>query len=62
MAILREAAADRQGVWIGYANREGQVARMLLYPERVEGGRVHGTADGARRTLSIHRITGAAAE
>lgn len=62
VAILREAAADRQGVWIGYADREGQVARMLLYPERVEGGRVHGTADGARRTLSIHRITGAAAE
>ncbi len=62
VAILREAAADRQGVWIGYANAEGQVARLLLYPERVEGGRVHGTADGTRRTLSIHRITGAATE
>lgn len=62
VAILREAAAERQGVWIGYAGAEGQVTRLLLYPERVEGGRVHGTADGMRRTLSIHRVTGAAAE
>jgi hypothetical protein len=49
-------------VWIGYAGAEGQVTRLLLYPERVQGGRVHGTADGMRRTLSIHRVTGAAAE
>jgi hypothetical protein len=34
---------------------------MLFYPERVEGGRVHGTADGTARTLSIHRVTGASA-
>ena len=30
-------------------------------PTGVEGGRVHGTADGAQRTLSIHRVTGASA-
>jgi hypothetical protein len=59
LALLREAAADRQGVWIGYADATGAVQRMLFYPERVEGGRVHGTADGTLRTLSIHRVTGA---
>jgi hypothetical protein len=60
LAVLRDAAADRQAVWIGYADGEGQVRRLLFYPERVEGGRVHGTADGTTRTLSIHRVTGAA--
>ena len=43
--------------------RRGRAAskRLLFYPDRVEGGRVHGTADGAQRTLSIHRVTGASA-
>jgi hypothetical protein len=61
LAVLREAAADRQGVWIGYSDAAGGVQRMLFYPDRVEGGRVHGTADGTARTLSIHRVTGASA-
>ena len=57
--MLRDAAADRQSVWLGYSDADGRVLRILFYPERVEGGRVHGTADGAARTLSIHRVTGA---
>ena len=61
LAVLREAAADRQGVWIGYSDSDGRVQRLLFYPDRVEGGRVHGTAEGTARTLSIHRVTGAAA-
>ena len=61
LAVLREAAAERQGVWIGYSDAAGGVQRLLFYPDRVEGGRVHGTADGAARTLSIHRVTGASA-
>ncbi|MDF2091761.1 helicase-associated domain-containing protein [Knoellia sp. 3-2P3] len=61
LAVLREAAADRQGVWIGYSDAAGGVQRLLFYPDRVEGGRVHGTADGTARTLSIHRVTGASA-
>jgi hypothetical protein len=61
LAVLRDAAADRQGVWIGYSDAAGGVERLLFYPDRVEGGRVHGTADGAQRTLSIHRVTGASA-
>jgi hypothetical protein len=60
LAVLREAAADRQAVWLGYSDAEGAVRRMLFHPERVEGGRVHGSVDGTARTLSIHRVTGAA--
>jgi hypothetical protein len=60
LAVLRDAAADRQAVWLGYSDADGRVQRMLFYPDRVEGGRVHGSADGTARTLSIHRVTGAA--
>ncbi|HEX5428768.1 MAG TPA: helicase-associated domain-containing protein [Pedococcus sp.] len=60
LAVLREAAADRQAVWLGYSDAEGTVRRLLFQPERVEGGRVHGSVDGTARTLSIHRVTGAA--
>ncbi len=60
VALLREAAADRQGVWVGYSDGSGRVTRVLFYPDRVEGGRVHGTSDGAARTLSVHRVTGVA--
>jgi hypothetical protein len=59
LAVLRDAAADRQAVWIGYSDADGGTQRLLFYPDRVEGGRVHGTADGTGRTLSIHRVTGA---
>ena len=59
LAVLRDAAAERQAVWLGYSDADGRVLRILFHPERVEGGRVHGTADGAPRTLSIHRVTGA---
>ena len=60
LVILREAAADEVPVWIGYAGGSGQIERLLFHAETVEGGRVVGTAKGLRRTLSIHRITGAA--
>ncbi len=60
LAVLRDAAADRQAVWLGYSDADGHVQRLLFYPERVEGGRVHGLTDGSTRTLSIHRVTGAA--
>lgn len=60
LVILREAAAEQTPVWIGYAGGSGQIERILFHPEVAEGGRVIGTAKGIRRTLSIHRITGAA--
>lgn len=60
LALLREAAADQTPLWVGYAGASGQIERILFHPEVAEGGRVTGTANGIRRTLSIHRITGAA--
>jgi hypothetical protein len=63
IALLSEAAADRLGLWIGYADADGRATRILFYPKRIEGGRVYGFVDGSNieRPFSIHRITGAAA-
>jgi hypothetical protein len=62
LAFLREAAADRLGVWIGYADADGRTTRILFYPKRIEGGRAFGSVEGSNveRAFSIHRITGAA--
>ncbi|MEP6797482.1 MAG: helicase-associated domain-containing protein [Lapillicoccus sp.] len=62
ISALRDAAADRHGVWIGYADGTGRTATHLFYPTRVEGGRAFGTiADSSEeRTFSIHRVTGVA--
>jgi hypothetical protein len=62
VALLREAIAERHAVWLGYADGSGATRRMLFYPERLDGGRVTGQADGATRTLSVHRLTGVVAE
>lgn len=59
-ALLREAAADRSPVWVGVADAIGEVRRVLLLPDAVEGGRVRGRVDDEPRTYSLHRITGAA--
>ena len=56
--MLREAAADRSAVWVGVADAIGEVRRVLLVPEAVEGGRVRGLVDDEPRSYSIHRITG----
>ncbi len=62
LALVREASADGLGLWIGYADADGRVTRILFYPRRIEGGRAYGLVDGsnAERAFSIHRITGAA--
>ena len=62
LALLREASADRLGLWIGYADADGRTTRILFYPKRIEGGRAYGFVEGSNteRGLSIHRITGAA--
>lgn len=61
LALVRDAIADRGAVWIGVADAVGSSQRLLLRPERIEGGRIHGTVDGhgAPRAFSVHRITGA---
>jgi len=62
VAVLREAIAASHATWLGYADGSGRVRRMLFYPERIDGGRVSGTADGVTMTLSVHRVTGVVAE
>lgn len=62
IAVLREAVADGHAVWIGWSDGTGRTERLLFLPERIDGGRITGTADGAVRTLSVHRITGAVAD
>jgi hypothetical protein len=63
LALLREAAADSLGVWIGYADSDGRTERILFFPKRIQGGRAYGSVEGSNveRAFSIHRITGAAA-
>lgn len=60
LAVLREAAADRLAVWIGYADEVGGVQPLLVRPVAVEGGRVRGTVgdQDQPRTFLLHRITG----
>ncbi len=62
VAVLREAIAGGYATWLGYADGTGSVRRMLFYPDRVDGGRVTGTAEGTLRVLSVHRITGVVAQ
>ncbi len=60
LALLREAMADRHGVWIGVTDRLGATTRHLIHPRKVEGGRVHATDEaGQEQSCSVHRITGA---
>ncbi|PPK97379.1 XPB/Ssl2-like helicase family protein [Kineococcus xinjiangensis] len=66
LAVLRDAAARRRAVWLGYADATGQTARRLVEPLSVEGGRVTALdrtdPAGAQevRTYSVHRVTGVA--
>ncbi len=64
LATLRDAAAARARVWIGYVDAAGRVERRVIEPLSVDGGRVtafdHSTADV--RAFSVHRVTGVAAD
>lgn len=63
LALLRDAVADRHGVWIGLSDRTGATTRHLIQPQRVEGGRVWALdPTGHERSYSVHRITGATLE
>ncbi len=63
LATLREAAAGRRRVWIGYADATGRVERRVVEPLSVEGGRVTAFDTGTDevRSFSVHRVTGVAA-
>lgn len=68
VALVREAIARRGSLWIGLADGTGATQRLLLHPTRVDGGRVIGHVDDGEvgrgasreRTVSLHRISGAA--
>lgn len=62
-SLLREAAAEKLPVWIGYADEVGGVQRLLLRPTAVEQGRVRGTVadQDVPRTFLLHRISGVVA-
>jgi Helicase conserved C-terminal domain len=62
LAALREAAADRTRVWIGYVDGDGRPVRRVVEPLTIDGGRVQAYDIGASevRTFSIHRVTGVA--
>ncbi|OFE14981.1 hypothetical protein BA895_07495 [Humibacillus sp. DSM 29435] len=63
LSLLRDAVAERHGVWIGVSDQGGGVARHLIHPRRVDGGRVWATDEGGReKSYSVHRITGATLE
>lgn len=58
-AFLREAAADGERVWIGYADESGGVSTHLLRPLEVEVGRLRALVgeDQVPRIFMLHRIT-----
>src|SRR4051812_8836291 len=62
LALLRDAAAERRPVWIGYADAGGRVARRLVEPLSVDAGRITAFDRGSEevRTFSVHRVTGVA--
>ncbi|MFV0462435.1 MAG: helicase-associated domain-containing protein [Nostocoides sp.] len=60
MALVRDAIADNVPVWVAHVDRFGDTEHLLLHPQRLDGGRVIGTVDGVARSLSVHRISGAA--
>jgi hypothetical protein len=60
LSLLRDAVADRHGVWIGYSDGHGATSRHLIHPQRVDGGRVRATDEsGHEKSFSVHRIVGA---
>jgi hypothetical protein len=60
LSLLRDAVADRHGVWIGYSDAAGATTRHLIHPRQVDGGRVRALDEsGHERSYSVHRITGA---
>lgn len=60
LALLRDAVALGEPVWIGHSDADGDIRRALLRPIRIEGGRVHGVIGdpGTSAQVPLHRITG----
>jgi hypothetical protein len=58
LAVLREALAARQDVWIGYLEDAGRPVRHIVEPLSVEAGRIRALerATGRIRSYSVHRV------
>ena len=58
IAVLREAAASRRPLWIGYLEDAGRPVRQIIEPLAVEGGRIRAleVATGKVRGYSVHRV------
>jgi len=58
IAVLREAAAGRRALWIGYLEEAGRPVRQMIEPLSVEGGRIRALdlASGTVRGYSVHRV------
>ena len=63
IAVLRDAAAGRSPLWIGYVEGAGQPVRRLVDPVSVDAGRITAfdRMAGELRTFSVHRVSGVAA-
>ncbi len=59
LAILRDAVAHRQPVWISYVNSAGVTTRRMIEPVGVAGGRVAAfdPLHNQMRQFALHRIT-----
>jgi Helicase conserved C-terminal domain len=58
LAVIREAVALRQDVWIGYLEDAGRPVRRMVEPLSVEAGRVRALerSTGKVRNYSVHRL------
>jgi hypothetical protein len=58
IAVLREAAASRRALWIGYLEDAGRPVRQIIEPLAIEGGRIRALelATGKVRGYSVHRV------
>jgi hypothetical protein len=58
LAVLRDALAARQDVWIGYLEEAGRPVRHIVEPLAVEAGRIRALErqTGRIRSYSVHRV------
>jgi hypothetical protein len=58
LAVLRDALASRQDVWIGYLEEAGRPVRHIVEPLAVEAGRIRALErqTGRIRSYSVHRV------
>lgn len=58
LAVLRDALAARQDVWIGYLEDAGRPVRHVVEPLSVEAGRIRALErqTGRIRSYSVHRV------